>query len=155
MILCFVCHYVESFTVATMTWLTELWNICVTNDHGYAPPVVDTSLSFTHSWLVTGFVTRLAQRVAVVEQVLLAHPEHLSSPPVFSGIRVAWSFVFCVMFCRSLFVLFHLVVALSLLWFTASDYSFGIFNLFLSSSGVPHVASVSGLSILDRSFGFL
>ena len=26
-------------------------------------------------------------------------------PPVFSGVRVGQSFVFCVMFCRSLFVL--------------------------------------------------
>jgi hypothetical protein len=30
---------------------------------------------------------------------------HLSSPPVFSGVRVARSLVFCVMFCRSSFVL--------------------------------------------------
>jgi len=32
-------------------------------------------------------------------------PEHLSSPAVFSGIRVALSLVLCLMFCRSLFVL--------------------------------------------------
>jgi hypothetical protein len=42
-------------------------------------------------------------------------PEHLSSPPVFSGVRVAHSLVFCVVFCRSVFVLFHLVIALSVL----------------------------------------
>ena len=29
-------HHFESFTVATMTWLT-IQNISVTNDHGYAP----------------------------------------------------------------------------------------------------------------------
>ena len=34
--------------VFTMTWLT-LWNICVTNDHGYVPLVVNTSRSFPHS----------------------------------------------------------------------------------------------------------
>ena len=41
-----------------------------------------------------------------MEQELLTHPEHLSSPPVFSEIRVAQSLDFCVVFCRSLFVFF-------------------------------------------------
>jgi hypothetical protein len=35
-------------------------------------------------------------------------PEHLSSPPVFSGIRVARFLVFCAVFCRSLIVLLFL-----------------------------------------------
>ena len=35
-----------------------------------------------------------------VEQELLILPEHLSSPPVFSGVNVTRSFVFCVVFCR-------------------------------------------------------
>ena len=38
-----------------------LWNICVANDHGYVPLVVNTSRSFLHSWLVTRFVTRLTR----------------------------------------------------------------------------------------------
>jgi len=32
--------------------------------------------------------------------------EHPSSPPVLSGVRVSQSLVFCVVFCKSLFVLF-------------------------------------------------
>jgi hypothetical protein len=40
-----------------------------------------------------------------MEQELLTLPEHLSSPPGFSGVRVVRSLVFCVVFCRSLFVL--------------------------------------------------
>jgi len=32
----------------------------------------------------------------------VSHVEHLSSPPVFSGVRVARSLCFCAMFCRSL-----------------------------------------------------
>ena len=32
--------------------------------------------------------------------------EHMSSPPVFSGLRVTRTLVLCVMFCRSLFVPF-------------------------------------------------
>ena len=46
-----------------------------------------------------------------------------NSTPVFSVVRVARSFVFCVIFCTSLFVLFLLAITLSvLLQFTASDH---------------------------------
>jgi hypothetical protein len=49
-------------------WLGwPLWNICVTNDHGYVSPVVTTSWSFPRPWLITWFVTRLARRVSLVE----------------------------------------------------------------------------------------
>ena len=65
-------------------WLGwQLWNICVTNDHGYVPLVVNTSRSFPHSRLITWFVTRSTQRVPLVEQVLLpfrstwVHPRFL------------------------------------------------------------------------------
>jgi len=52
-------------------------------------------------------VTRvtLIQWVPLVEQQLLTLAEHMSSLTVFSWVRVAHSLVFCVMFCRSLFVL--------------------------------------------------
>jgi len=49
-----------------------------------------------------------------------------------SGVRVTRSLVFCVVFCRSLFVLFLLAIVLSvLLRFTDSDYPFGISKLSL------------------------
>jgi hypothetical protein len=70
-----------------------LWNICVTNDHGYVPLVVNTSRSFPHSQLITEFVTRLTRPVPVVEQELPTLPEHLSSPPVCSGVCVTRSLV--------------------------------------------------------------
>ena len=78
------------------------------NDHG--PDVsrlsyVITIRSFSHLWLITEFATRGTKRVLHVEQQLFTIPEQLCSLPDFSGIRVARSFVFCVMFCRSLFVL--------------------------------------------------
>jgi hypothetical protein len=57
-----------------------------------------TSRSFPHSRLITGFVTRLTRRVSLVEQELLILPEHLSSPPVFSGVRVTRPLVLYV--CR-------------------------------------------------------
>ena len=68
------------------------------NDHGYVPIVVKTSRSFPHSRLITGFVTRLTRRVPLVEQELLTLPEHLSSPPVFTGVRVTRSLVLYVCF---------------------------------------------------------
>ena len=73
----------------------------------------------------------------LVEQELPTLPDHLTSPLVFSGVLLTWSLVLCVMFCRSLFVLFLLAIVLSvLLWFTDSDYlplvSFG--HCFVCSS---------------------
>jgi hypothetical protein len=69
-------------------------------------------------------------RFSVVKQELLTLPEHMNSPPVFSGVRVARSLVFCVVFCRSLFVLFLLAIVLSIHRCTNYDYPFGIFKLF-------------------------
>jgi hypothetical protein len=75
-----------------------LWNICVTNDDVYAPLVVNTSPSFLHSRRITGFATRLTRRVPLVEQELPTLPEHMSTPPVFSGVRVTRSLVLYVCF---------------------------------------------------------
>ena len=93
-------------------------NICVTNDHGYVPLVINTYRSFPHSRLITGFVTRLTPRVPLVEQELLTLPEHLSSPPVFSGVPLTQSFVLyvcfvdrCLFFCS--FSFGHCVVCSS------------------------------------------
>ena len=58
--------------------LCNKWPRCV-------PFVVNTSLSFPHSWLITGFVTRLTWRVSLVEQELLTLPKHLSSPSFLVG----------------------------------------------------------------------
>ena len=87
----------------------------------------------SHSWLIIGLVTRLTRRLSLDEQELLTLPEHLSSPPVISGVRVTRSLVLCVCFeivvCP--FVLFILATVLSvLLRFTASDYPYDIFKLF-------------------------
>ena len=80
-------------------WLGwPLLNICVTNDHGYVSLVVSTFRSFPHSRLITKFVTRLTRRVPLVQQELLTLSEHLSSPLVFSGVRVIRSLVLYVCF---------------------------------------------------------
>ena len=79
--------------------------------------------------------TLVTRRVPHVEQELHALHEHQNSPQVFSGVRDARLLVFCVMFCRSLFVLlsrFVLVIVLSpLLRLMTSDYLFGTIKLFL------------------------
>ena len=93
-------HYqITSKVSRSSSWLGwPLWNICVTNDHGYVPLVVNTSRSFPHSWLITGFVTRLTRRVPLVERELPTLPEHLSSPLVFSYVHVTRSLALCVCF---------------------------------------------------------
>jgi hypothetical protein len=66
----------------------------------------------------TGFVTRVTRRVPHVEQERLYPSGAPKFTPGYSGVLVVRSSVFCVVFCRSCFVLF----VLSVLRFTASDY---------------------------------
>ena len=54
------------------------------------------------------------------------HTATLPDLPVFSGVRVARSAFFCVVFCR---LLFMTIVLSILLRFTTSDYPFGILDL--------------------------
>ena len=49
------------------------------------------------------YVVSFDRKVLLMEQELLTLPEHLSSSPVFIGVRVNLSLVLCVMFCRLLF----------------------------------------------------
>jgi hypothetical protein len=53
-----------------------------------------TSWTFHHSWLATG----ITRRMPLVGQKLLTLPEHTSSPPVFSGVRVTRFLVLCICF---------------------------------------------------------
>jgi hypothetical protein len=70
--------------------------ICVTNDHGYVPLIVNTSRSFRHSRLITG----------------TAYPSGAPEfTPGFSGVRVTQSLVLCVCFiyrCLSYYLTFPL-----------------------------------------------
>jgi hypothetical protein len=110
-------HHFESFTVATMTWLTAQrgnQNPYIEEEQTTQWPKekvqkdkqrstkhthktkdrVTRTRSFPDSWLITEFVTRLTRRVPLV----LTLPEHLSSPQVFSGVRVTRSLVLWVCF---------------------------------------------------------
>ena len=73
-------------------------------------------------------LTILTRRVPLVELELLTHPEHLSSPPFFIGVRVTRSIVSCVCFvdrCLSFctYSFGHCVVCSSSIY-TDSDYPF-------------------------------
>ena len=69
-----------------------------------------------------------------VEQELLTLPLHMSSLPVFSGVRVVRCLVFYVVCFRSLCVLFLLAIVLSdLIRLTVSNYTIGIFKLFFTN----------------------
>jgi len=83
-----------------------------------------------HSSLITGFVAIVKQRMTLVEQELLTLVKHRSSPSVFSSVRVALSFIFCVVFCNLScpFVPFLLAIVLYL---QILIYSFDIFKLFM------------------------
>ena len=76
-------------------------------------------------------VTRVTWRVPRVEQELLSLQEHSSSLPVFSGGRVSQFLVFCVVFCKWLFVPFFLLAIVLTVRFTAPDYPFCIFQIVL------------------------
>ena len=74
----FSLYHFESCTATTMTWLTDMAYLCYKWPR-YVTLVVDTSWSFPHAWLITGFVTSLRREVPLVEQELLTFPEHQSS----------------------------------------------------------------------------
>ena len=126
----------RKFYVATMTWLTAMeylrhkWpRICFTCRKHF--PILLSFITYHR------FVTRLTRRVPLVEQELLTLPEHLSSSPIFSGVRVTRSLILYVCFvdhCLSLctFSFGHRVVC------SSSIYGFwlplSILRLFLSKS---------------------
>jgi len=102
-----------------------------------------TSRSFPHSWLFTGFVTRVTRRVPLAEHELLTIPKHLCSLPDFSGVRVGWSLVFYVAFCRLLFVL------LSYFFWPFCCLSFFNYGFWFLLPFTPLVSSNSSLTLCD------
>ena len=73
-------------------------------------------------YIITGFLTRVTRQVPRMEQELLTIPEHLCTLPVFSGLRVARSLLFCVM----LWIVacpFHLAIVVSVLLLAVSGFS--------------------------------
>ena len=67
-------HYVECLTVPTMTWLTVMENICLTNDNGFVPFVVISSFMTCYRVCTNGNTTG-----ATDGEGTSYLPEHLSS----------------------------------------------------------------------------
>ena len=99
-------------------------------------------------FILAGFVTRETRRISLVEQERFTLPEHLSSSPVFSGVRFARSFVFCVLLDRCLsvcpFSFGHCVVCLSSIA-RFLYYPVGISKLFLMT--IPGSTSIHKIDI--------
>ena len=74
-------------------------------DHEYCMLHLSSALPNPFLIHALSLVTRVTRRFPQVGQELLSIPEHLNSPPIFSGVCVARSLVFCVVFRRSLLVL--------------------------------------------------
>ena len=119
-------------------WISYFSHHCICVAIYFCPyhfPVLSSFM--TYHWVVT----RLTRWVPLVEQELLTLSEHLSSPPVFSGVRVTRSLVLCVCFvdrCLYLCTFFLAIVLYVLLPYIDSDYPFGIFKLFLKGSWCSH-----------------
>ena len=99
------CCFHVLFVFACLQWcqthIVLCFCYCVTSFSGlsifYCPFGIMFIQRAIHK-LTTGFVTRLTRRVPLVKQELPNLPEHLSSPPVFSGVRVTRSLVLYVCF---------------------------------------------------------
>ena len=120
----------RSFTVATMTWLL-LQSICFTYDHVYVLFVVVIIRSFSHSWLITGFETRVTPRMPMTSPQFSMR----SCSSIFNFLCSVLHIVVCPS------VLFLLTTVLSvLLRFTASDCPFCILNILFDviEIGIKH-----------------
>ena len=90
----------------------SICNNCDRNNIVYVPFVVISKQSFPYLWHHR-ITTRITRRVPLEEQELTIFKDHLGSfTSCFCGIRVSQSLTFCVVLCRSLFVLFILAVIL-------------------------------------------
>ena len=94
-------------------------------------------------------VPRRTLRMPDVEQELLTLQEHRSSPPIFRDVRVSLSLVFCLVLCRSLFVL--LSFCAWILYYLSFDFRLSITSLV--SSTFPSMSSF--ILILRLSYVFM
>jgi hypothetical protein len=80
---------------------TKLWRLRKLVSRYISDSVVLYSVKGKYwcSGLINGFLTRVTRGMPQVEQERLAFMEHSSPPQFSSGVRVARSLVFCVVFC--------------------------------------------------------
>jgi hypothetical protein len=118
----------------------KLSNTIKNKIYNWFNPVTYLSLSQTTTWISYSIclfftvqlfevIVRFVDIVGIVDHLCLNF-KYLGSLPVFSGVHVARSLVFCVKFCFLIVPLCCLVIR-----FTDYDYPFGIFKLFLCARG--------------------
>jgi hypothetical protein len=82
-----------------------------------------------------------------VEQELLTFSEHLLSPQVFNWVHAALSLVFCVVFCRSLFVPFTLTILLSVVFRSYVD-QVNFLSVLSTKRNIEHLFTKQNQSIM-------
>jgi hypothetical protein len=98
--------------------------IILSHDHRYVPFVVITILFFPHSWLITGFVTRVTRRVLHVEQELLIQSFYWTSCcSIFSFLCSVLKFIVCHFVVFFLLAILLSVLSLSLWCFLSFSHS--------------------------------
>ena len=101
------------------------------------------------SWMTYHRMCNKRKKVPRVEQELLTLPGHLSSLPNCSGVRVARSLGFCIILCRSLFVLLF-----SFFWPLYCLSVFGLrilITLLVSSNVLNHLLANNSTNIIKTS----
>ena len=93
-------------------------------------------VSFFGCWWLLWYYLSIYLTIIRTSETCRTHPilNHISSLPVFSGVCVTQILVFCVVFCRSFFVLLSFLLAIVLsvfLRFTTSDYPLWYLQIFL------------------------
>jgi hypothetical protein len=96
------------------TTLSGLYSVCGLLQLLLFPPCTKTNWKLVERenmscyWLTPCmwevFLYIIAILWIVVLNTHISNPGHTNSPPVFNGVRVTQSFVFCVVFCKSFFV---------------------------------------------------
>jgi hypothetical protein len=130
-----------------LVWLSNRLPLSIPDDGSsrnvsFALNYISTCLLWNHKFIHYNIITiwwshkqifkRLIRRVSLVKQEMLTPPEHLSSSPAPSGVRVTRSLVLCVCLVdHCLSFSFWSLYCLFCFDLPISDYPFGIFKLFL------------------------
>jgi hypothetical protein len=96
-------YHLESFEVATMTWLTVMEYQC--HKWSWIRSIFRKHFPVPSSFMTYhGFVTGAQRRMSLVEQVLVPFRNTWVHPRFFIEVHFTLSLVFCVVFWRSLLV---------------------------------------------------
>jgi hypothetical protein len=109
-----ICRYIfetRSFILVFFWFSVDSYNVrFILLYYLYLYTYFDVRHNFHISWCWCRLT--VTPPVSLVSQDLLTFPEHMSSLLISSGVRVARSVVFCVVFCRSLVLQFSLTFIL-------------------------------------------